>query len=57
MDTKLGLRLVTVLREGYTGRNPFSSLTGLVNVGMVSLPPAIAFAIASRVKPEQWIMP
>ena len=53
MDTKLGLRLVTVLREGYTGRNVFSGLTRLVNVGMVSLPPAIA----SRVKPEQWIMP
>ncbi|MBI3112475.1 MAG: hypothetical protein HYZ01_12985 [Ignavibacteriales bacterium] len=52
-DTKLGLRLVTVLRQGYTGGNVFSGLTGLVNVGIVSLP----LAIASRFKPEQWIMP
>ena len=53
MHTKLGLKLVTVLRERYMGRNVFSGLTGRVNVGIVSLP----LAIAPRVKPEQWIMP
>lgn len=48
-------KLVTVLREGYS-RQQFSSdlLAGLI-VGVVALPLAIAFAIASGVKPEQGI--
>lgn len=53
MHTKLEPKLVTVLREGYTGKLFFSDLTAGVIVGIVSLPLAIAFAIASGVKPEQ----
>lgn len=46
-------KLVTVLREGYS-RHQFANdlLAGLI-VGVVALPLAIAFAIASGVKPEQ----
>ncbi|MEZ4700305.1 MAG: SulP family inorganic anion transporter [Rhodothermales bacterium] len=46
-------KLLTVLREGY-GLSDFGrdSLAGLV-VGIVALPLAIAFAIASGVRPEQ----
>lgn len=53
MHTRLEPKLVTVLREGYTGRKFLSDLTAGVIVGIVSLPLAIAFAIASGVKPEQ----
>lgn len=53
MHTKLEPKLVTLLREGYTRKNFFSDLTAGVIVGIVSLPLAIAFAIASGVKPEQ----
>lgn len=46
-------KLFTILKEGYS-RNQFISdiLAGVV-VGIVALPLAIAFAIASGVKPEQ----
>jgi len=52
-STLLVPKLVTVLREGYT-RQQFSKdlLAGII-VGVVALPLAIAFAIASGVKPEQ----
>lgn len=53
MHTKLEPKLVAVLREGYTGKKFVSDLTAGVIVGIVSLPLAIAFAIASGVKPEQ----
>lgn len=53
MHTKLEPKLVAVLREGYTRKKFFSDLTAGVIVGIVSLPLAIAFAIASGVKPEQ----
>lgn len=53
MTTRLEPKLVTVLREGYSlaqfGRD---AIAGLV-VGVVALPLAIAFGIASGVKPEQ----
>src|SRR5262249_14812835 len=46
-------KLVTVLREGYSLRQLQDDvLAGLV-VGVVALPLAIAFAIASGVRPEQ----
>jgi SulP family sulfate permease len=45
-------KLLTVLREGYSRKQFFSDLTAGVIVGIVALPLAIAFAIASGVKPE-----
>src|SRR5215207_7673076 len=49
MHRRLEPKLLTVLREGYTRRQFLSDLTA----GLVALPLAIAFAIASGVKPEQ----
>jgi SulP family sulfate permease len=46
-------KLLTVLREGYTRKQFYSDLTAGLTVGVVALPLAIAFAIASGVKPEQ----
>jgi len=46
-------KLVTTLREGYTRAQFTSDLLAGVIVGIVALPLAIAFAIASGVKPEQ----
>jgi SulP family sulfate permease len=53
MHTRLEPKLFTVFREGYTGKQFLSDLIAGVIVGIVSLPLAIAFAIASGVKPEQ----
>src|SRR5262249_55154042 len=51
---RLEPKLVTVLlREGYTPRRFVADATAGVIVGIVALPLAIAFAIASGVKPEQ----
>jgi SulP family sulfate permease len=44
---------MTVVREGYTRRQFTADLIAGVIVGIVALPLAIAFAIASGVKPEQ----
>src|SRR5512146_753874 len=52
-ESKLEPKLLTVLREGYTGETFFKDLTAGIIVGIVALPLAIAFAIASGVKPEQ----
>jgi len=52
-ESKLEPKLLTVLREGYTGELFFKDLTAGIIVGIVALPLAIAFAIASGVKPEQ----
>jgi len=52
-ESKLEPKLLTVLREGYTGGIFFKDLTAGIIVGIVALPLAIAFAIASGVKPEQ----
>ena len=43
----------SVLREGYTRTQFLADLSAGVTVGIVALPLAIAFAIASGVKPEQ----
>jgi SulP family sulfate permease len=53
MPTRLEPKLITVFREGYTAKNFSSDLIAGVLVGIVALPLAIAFAIASGVKPEQ----
>lgn len=46
-------KLITVLREGYDRSQFFKDLLAGIVVGIVALPLAIAFAIASGVKPEQ----
>ncbi|MBS1786673.1 MAG: sulfate permease [Acidobacteria bacterium] len=53
MPTRLQPKLITVFREGYTRKQFTSDLIAGVIVGIVALPLAIAFAIASGVKPEQ----
>jgi sulfate permease, SulP family len=53
MHRLLEPKLLTVLREGYTRRQFLPDLTAGLTVGVVALPLAIAFAIASGVKPEQ----
>jgi len=46
-------KLLTCLREGLSGRQLAQDVLAGVIVGIVALPLAIAFAIASGVKPEQ----
>jgi SulP family sulfate permease len=53
MPTRLEPKLITVLREGYSKKQFTADLIAGVIVGIVALPLAIAFAIASGVKPEQ----
>lgn len=53
MHQLLKPKLYTVLREGYTKEQFISDLIAGVIVGIVALPLAIAFGIASGVKPEQ----
>lgn len=53
MNTRLEPKLISVFREGYTRKQFLSDLTAGLTVGVVALPLAIAFAIASGVKPEQ----
>ncbi len=50
---KLKPKLITVLKEGYSVKKFVPDLIAGVIVGIVALPLAIAFAIASGVKPEQ----
>lgn len=53
MEARIEPKLITVLREGYT-RSLFARDLGAgVIVGVLALPLALAFAIASGVKPEQ----
>src|SRR5512142_1691448 len=52
-QSKLEPKLMTVIREGYDGQTFFKDLTAGIIVGVVALPLAMAFAIASGVKPEQ----
>ncbi len=52
-ESKLEPKLLTVIREGYSGEIFFKDLTAGIIVGIVALPLAIAFAIASGVTPEQ----
>src|SRR5262245_35426131 len=53
MPARLEPKLVTLLREGYSRRQLGADLAAGITVGIVALPLAIAFAIASGVKPEQ----
>ncbi|MDT8322549.1 MAG: sulfate permease [Bacteroidota bacterium] len=53
MSKRLEPKLFTILREGYSRETFISDLTAGVIVAIVALPLAIAFAIASGVKPEQ----
>ncbi len=46
-------KLFTVLKEGYTGKQFTHDLVAGIIVGIVALPLAVAFAIASGVSPEQ----
>lgn len=46
-------KIITVLSEGYGTAQLVKDIFAGVIVGIVSLPLAIAFAIASGVKPEQ----
>jgi SulP family sulfate permease len=51
--TSLTPKLLTTLEEGYSLKKLVSDVSAGVLVGIVALPLAIAFAIASGVKPEQ----
>src|SRR5215471_14681704 len=53
MHTRLEPKLLTIFREGYTRKQFLADLAAGLTVGVVALPLAIAFAIASGVKPEQ----
>jgi SulP family sulfate permease len=53
MHTQLKPELITVISEGYTRKLFLADLSAGLTVGVVALPLAIAFAIASGVKPEQ----
>ena len=52
-ESRLEPKLVTVLREGYTKHLFVKDLGAGLIVGVVALPLALAFAIASGVNPEQ----
>jgi SulP family sulfate permease len=53
--TRLEPKLVSILRRGYSRKQFVHDATAGLIVGIVALPLAIAFAIASGVKPEQGI--
>jgi SulP family sulfate permease len=53
MHRRLEPKLFAVIREGYSRKQFYSDLAAGTTVGIVALPLAIAFAIASGVKPEQ----
>jgi len=53
LHKRLEPKLFSVLRKGYSKKDFLSDLVAGVIVGIVALPLAIAFAIASGVKPEQ----
>jgi SulP family sulfate permease len=53
MHRRLEPKIVALFREGYSLKQFYSDLAAGTTVGIVALPLAIAFAIASGVKPEQ----
>lgn len=55
MNKQYEPQFVSVLREGYTLKNFASDLSAGILVGIVAIPLAIAFAIASDVNPAQGI--
>src|SRR4051812_17697605 len=48
-------KLLVVLREGYTGKDFAADLVAGLTVGLVALPLAMAFGIASGVTPQAGI--
>ncbi len=50
---KIKPKIITVFKQGYSSQVFVKDLTAGIIVGIVALPLAIAFAIASGVKPEQ----
>jgi sulfate permease, SulP family len=53
MHRRLEPKIFSVFREGYSLKQFYSDLAAGTTVGIVAMPLAIAFAIASGVKPEQ----
>ncbi len=53
--TDLTPKLFTIIKEGYSKQTFISDLISGILIGIVALPLAIAFGIASGVKPEQGI--
>lgn len=53
MHRRLEPKIIGIFREGYSLKQFYSDLAAGTTVGIVALPLAIAFAIASGVKPEQ----
>jgi sulfate permease, SulP family len=53
LNKHLQPKIFKVFQEGYSKKTFFADLTAGIIVGVVALPLAIAFAIASGVKPEQ----
>lgn len=53
MHKRIEPKLFKILRDGYTKNQFYSDLVAGIIVGIVALPLAIAFAIASGAKPEQ----
>jgi len=53
MHTRLEPKIFAIFREGYSRKQFYSDLAPGTTVGIVALPLAIAFAIASGVKLEQ----
>jgi sulfate permease, SulP family len=53
LETRIKPKLISVLREGYTRQLFAHDLGAGLIVGVLALPLALAFAIASGVKPEQ----
>lgn len=53
MRIKLIPQIISVFQEGYSRETFFKDLSAGIIVGIVALPMAIAFAIASGVRPEQ----
>ena len=56
MESIFKPKFFTVLKEGYTGRQLLSDLMSGTVVGIVALPLAIAFAVASGVSPEKGLI-
>lgn len=56
MNRQFEPQFITTLREGYTVKKFISDLSAGLVVGIVAIPLAIAFAIASGVKPEQGLV-